>query len=148
VLVGTPGPYSSSSLRTTILCPRLPSAPPPPAGRCPAASSQPQGRRPSAGRSAVSPDPVGLNYCSSSIFPPFPKCCWPTHSQGMSLLFQVVDDFLLISLAVSCRFQKGGEGWGIPAASTVYATNAAIWGTFHLLMPSATSCRCYWPLIS
>ena len=35
VLVGTPGPYSSSSLRTTILCPRLPSSPPPPAGRCP-----------------------------------------------------------------------------------------------------------------
>ena len=73
-----PGPCLSSSPRTTILCPRLPSAPPPPAGRCPAASSQPQGRRPSAGRSAVSPDPVGLNYCSSSIFPPFPKCCWPT----------------------------------------------------------------------
>ena len=71
VLVGTPGPYSSSSLRTTILCPRLPSAPPPPAGRCPAASSQPQGRRPSAGRSAVSPDPVGLNSCSSSFFSPF-----------------------------------------------------------------------------
>ena len=30
-----PGPCLSSSPRTTILCPRLPSSPPPPAGRCP-----------------------------------------------------------------------------------------------------------------